>query len=192
MEHIPVELIDLLESVSFDALSPEQRELVLKWMTEEEYHTHQKIIRSVSELDYLVPEAAPLTITNFRQPFWKRPVPLWQAVSSIAAVLLLFFFLPRQPESVTTVSQASPVVQIVHDTVVKQLPPDTIFTVATRWIIDTVYSSSTLVQELPQRILEAPNNLYIPLKDALSGVSSMSLKEEKNRISIPEAIRVQF
>lgn len=192
MEHLPVELFDLLEAVSFDALSPEQRQFVLKHVTEEEYRAHQKIILEATELDYSIPEAAPLVIPGPIRPFWKRPIPLWQAVSSIAAVLLLFFFLSRQPESPVTTSDTSPTVQFVHDTVVKQLPADTVFTVATRWIIDTVYMGSMIVQELPQRILDAPNNLYIPLKDAVSEVSGISLKDEKNRISIPEAIRVQF
>ncbi|MBC9811975.1 hypothetical protein H9Y05_05735 [Crocinitomicaceae bacterium CZZ-1] len=192
MEHIPVELVDLLESLSFDALSQKQRQLVLNQMTEEEYRAHQKIILEATELDYAIPEVAPLIMPKPSQPFWKKPIPLWQAVSSVAAVLLLFFFLPRDSEAPVTISKTSPAIQFVHDTVVKQLPADTVFTVATRWIIDTVYIGSTLVQELPQRILEAPNNLYIPLKDAFSGISSVSLKEEKNRISIPEAIRVEL
>lgn len=192
MEHIPVELFDLLESVSFDALSQEQRQLVLQWMTEEEYRAHQKITLEAAELEYTLPESAPLVIPESHQPFWKKPIPLWQAVSSIAAILLLFFFLPQQSESTPAVAKATPAIQFVHDTVIQQLPPDTIFTVATRWIIDTIYIGSTLVQELPQRILDAPNNLYIPLKAAFSEVSSISLKEEKNRISIPEAVRVQF
>lgn len=192
MENIPVELFDLLETRSFDELSAEQRLVVLKWMTEEEYRMHQMITEESESLDYFVPETTPLTIPTPIVPVWKKPIPIWQALSGIAAALLLFFFLPRKTEYIESVSEPTQIVKVIHDTIVKQLPPDTIFTVSTKFIIDTVFIGSTLVQQLPQRMLEAPNNIYIPWKDAVADVSSVSLKDEKVKITLPEAIRVGF
>jgi hypothetical protein len=154
---------------------------------------YQMVTAESKQLDYSVPEAAPLIIPTPAIPVWKKPIPIWQAMLGIAATILIFFFIPQQKsESMESVPETYPVAQVIHDTIVKQLPADTIFTVATRWVIDTVYISSALVQDLPQRILDAPKNLYIPWGDAVAETASTSLKDEKNKISIPEAIRVRF
>lgn len=192
MENIPVELFDLIETRSFDELSEKQRSFVLKWMTEEEYRLHQMITEESESLDYSVPEATPLIIPAPVVPLWKKPIPIWQALSGIAAVLLVFFFLPRKTEYIESVTEPTQIVQIIHDTIVKQLPADTIFMVSTKLIVDTVFTGSTLVQTLPQRMLEAPGNIYIQWKDAIADVSSVSLKDEKVKITLPEAIRVGF
>lgn len=192
MENIPVELFDLLETHSFEELSEEQRLFVLKWMTKEEYRMHQMIAKESELLDYSVPQPAPLIISTPVVPVWKRTIPIWQALSGIAAALMIFFFLPRKTEYIESIAEPVQIVKVIHDTIVKQLPPDTVFTASTKFVIDTVFISSTLVQQLPQRMLEAPNNIYIPLKDAVSDVSSISLRDEKVKITLPEAIRVGF
>lgn len=192
MENIPVELFVLLETRLFDELSEDQRSFVLKWMTEEEYRMHQMIMEESESLDYSVPESAPLVIPGPVVPIWKKPVPIWQALSGIAAALLIFFFLPRKTEYIESMAEPTQIVRVIHDTIVKQLPPDTIFTVSTKLIIDTVFIGSTIVQQLPQRMLEAPGNIYIPWKDAIADVSSVSLKDEKVKITLPEAVRVGF
>jgi hypothetical protein len=189
MENIPAELFDLLEIHSFDELSEKQRSFVLKWMTEEEYRMHQMITEESESLDYSIPQAAPLVIPAPTVPVWKKPIPIWQALSGIAAALLIFFFLPRKTEYVAEPTQ---IVKVIHDTIVKQLPPDTVFTVSTKFIIDTIFIGSTLTQVLPQRMLEGQNNIYIPWKDAISDISSVSLKDEKVKITLPEVIRVGF
>lgn len=193
MENIPVELFDLLETRLFDELSEDQRSFVLKWMTEEEYRMHQMITEESESLDYSIPQVAPLVVhTTPVVPVWRKPIPIWQALSGIAAALLIFFFLPRKTEYIESGVEPTQIVKVIHDTIIKQLPPDTIFTVSTKFIIDTVFIGSTLVQQLPQRMLEAPNNFYIPWKDAIADVSSISLKDEKVKITLPEAIRVGF
>jgi hypothetical protein len=193
MKDLPIEIFDLLETSSFEELSNEQRQFVLIWMNEQEYRMYQMVTAESKQLDYSVPEAAPLIIPTPAIPVWKKPIPIWQAMLGIAATILIFFFIPQQKsESMESVPETYPVAQVIHDTIVKQLPADTIFTVATRWVIDTVYISSALVQDLPQRILDAPKNLYIPWGDAVAETASTSLKDEKNKISIPEAIRVRF
>ncbi len=187
MKNIPASLFDLIERHSFDELSAEQQQFVLQWMTEEEYHLHQIIASESETAQYDIPEVAPLRIPA-NVPFWRKPIPLWQAASGIAAALLLFLFLPRNIEQMK--SEPTEIVSIVYDTIFK--PADTVFMFTTKRITDTVFVPTTIAQETSPRMLEAPNNMYIPWKDASSNTSSVSLKDEKIKITLPETVRVQL
>lgn len=187
MENIPLEIFDLLDSKSFEELTENERVLVNEWMSEAAYRLQHRILTESANLDYEIPLVEALAIPEKSIPFWQKPIPLWQAMSGVAAAMLILFLFPKSTENNPNLQASKPLVQHVHDTIVQQLPGDTIFQVTTRILIDTVFLS-VQPQIAAQRMLEAPKNLYIPLKDAYSNVSSVSLKDEKNKISLPEMV----
>ncbi len=189
MENIPTSIFDLIETKSFDELTKEQQKLVLKWMTKEEYYSHQLIANEAETLLYEIPPVAPLNVPIASVPFWKKPIPIWQAFTGVAVAFLIFFFLPRTSEEVE--STPNQLISVIYDTILK--PADTVFVHITNRITDTVFIPTSIAQELPQqRILEAPMN-YTAIKDAtIHNTSSVSFKDEKIKINLAEPIRVQL
>lgn len=190
MRNIPTSLFDLTEKLSFDELSQEQQQFVLQWMTEEEYRMYQLITNESEALDYDISEVAPLILPVSTIPFWKKPIPIWQALSGIVATFLIIFLLPRNIEQIE--DQPTQIVNVIYDTIFK--PADTVVMFTTKRITDTVFVPTSIAQEMPpQRMLEAPNDSHIPLRDATTyHTSSVSLKDEKIKINLPEPIRVQL
>lgn len=190
MENIPTSIFDLIETTTFDELTQEQQEQVLQWMTEEEYRMHQLITNEAETLVYEIPPAAPLHVPAKSVPFWKKPIPIWQAVAGVAAAFLIVFFLPRNIEQIE--GESTQIVNVIYDTIFK--PADTVIMFTTKRITDTVFVPTSIAQQMPQqRMLEAPISSYGSIKDAtVYNTSSVSLKDEKIKINLPEPIRVQF
>lgn len=190
MKNIPTSIFDLIETKSFDELTKEQQQFVLQWMTEEEYHMRQLIANEAEKLAYDIPPVAPLNVRARSVPFWKKQIPLWQTFTGIAATFLIIFFIPRTSEEIE--STPNQLISVIYDTIIK--PADTVFVLTTKRITDTVFVPTNIAQELPQqRMLEAPSSNYTPIKDATTyNASSVSLRDEKIKISLAEPIRVQL
>jgi hypothetical protein len=117
----------LLQEKAFEELSGEERQWVLQQVSEAEYRRLRNTIHSLQEHSRETVPAGPspdLKERLLRQyragkrlplPLWKRPVPLWQAVAGVLAMIIFSQWGPwrSSPEP----SSPEVITQIVHDTI---------------------------------------------------------------------------
>lgn len=157
----------LLESKDFAELTAEEQLLVREFCTEEEYRLQRRMLQEAPHLFDIDTEPAPLIVEETQAlPFWKRPVPLYQALTAVAATVALFFAIWPAQEEVSSGSQGKngPQTAIV----------DTVF--RTRTIRDTViryekrpqakkqpemHTAALTISEQP-RMIEPSGSVYIP------------------------------
>lgn len=157
--------LELLESTDFSALNKEEQLLVQEFCTPEEYQLQRQMLREAPFLFETDAEPTPLVIEEaVAVPFWKRPVPLYQALTGIAATIALFFVIWPSQESTSSGTESGPQTAIVdtvyqtrtiHDTVVhyKKTPP-------TKRQEKTV--STTLKMPEERRLIEGSGKVYVP------------------------------
>ncbi|AEA43553.1 hypothetical protein [Fluviicola taffensis] len=158
MEELHERLFDLIESKSFNKLTKEEKSFVLEHLSEEEYELQRKIISTTSDMEEEHVEPLPLVIPVQKKGFFTKSIPLYQAIISVAAMLVVFIAIwPRESQSslklnfgenpVNISVAGTPSVQIIHDTVFQKIP---MFSTVTKIVYDTI----TLVQE----VLKQPDN----------------------------------
>lgn len=174
------QFLELLEQKDFSALSAEEQLLVSEFCSPEEYALQRRMLVEANTLFDDHHEVTPLIIGETTLPFWKRPVPLYQALTGIAATIALFFSIWPAAET----EQAQNGTKTGEQTA----SVDTVY--LTRTIRDTVIrykstsktpttSSESLPKVSPPRILEVENSMFVPLPvHAQTASSGRSLKED--------------
>lgn len=157
--------LELLESTDFSALNEEEQLLVLEFCTPEEYQLQRQMLQEAPFLFGTDAEPTPLVVEEaVAVPFWKRPVPLYQALTGIAATIALFFVIWPGQETASTGTESGPQTaaidtvyrtKTIHDTVVRyekiapaKKQPD--------------QNSSSIRIPHEQRIIESSGSVYIP------------------------------
>ncbi len=128
-----IAVYDLLETHDFDQLSINEQNLVLEFMSAEEYAVSRDMMRlssaAYSDMEELEPMGLILPIQS--KPFLLRTIPVYQLFLSIAAVLIAFlliipFVVSNQEETLKTVTVTKVdtlyIAQVKYDTVVKEKP----------------------------------------------------------------------
>lgn len=175
--------LELLESTDYQNLTAEEQLLVQEFCTPEEYHLQRRMFLEAPFLFENNAEPAPLILDEaVGTPFWKRPIPLYQAITGIAATIALFFAIWPSQEIPAGKSQDQGLQTATIDTVYR-----------TKTIHDTVVryekvaptkkqsnpSSSSIKIPREQRIIESPGSVYIPAP-SLSDISAngRSMKDD--------------
>lgn len=119
-------LLELLEQKEFPELTAEERAFVETQLSAADYALQRRLITAASDLDYAIPKARPLILPTTKVV---RTVPLYQAITAVAATIALFLSLwPTQPETSTQArgngartSQTDTVIQtrVIVDTVIR-------------------------------------------------------------------------
>lgn len=120
------QLLELVESTSFDELSKEQQTFVLKHISKEEYELRTIVLREGKNA-YESLEPRKLQLEEDEKKGILIPIPLYQTVAAVAAAFLIAFFLFKQSPDEAINSEAVPlakvdtvyVEKILHDTVVQ-------------------------------------------------------------------------
>lgn len=106
----------------FDALTAEEREIVLPVMSRESYEQTRAIILAAPALDAGLEPPLALrdalirhmkTIAPARRPVWARPIPVWQAAAALLGAVILAGLLQWD----ATGKMPAPVVELRIDTV---------------------------------------------------------------------------
>jgi hypothetical protein len=180
-------LFDLIESKPFGELNNEERDFVLKQITEEEYSLQRKIHASARELAFEEAIPAPLVIPAAKKQILTRTIPLYQVLIGVACLLVGFFvFSNRKGNSIDIQFLENPVqvslinapgeVKIIHDTIREKLGLRSPVQV----VRDTVTQVQTVfVTRNETRLLEAGNTLNsIPLDKNLLETGALSAKDD--------------
>lgn len=160
------QFLALLESNDFTALTAEEQLLVQKFCTPEEYQLQRRMLAEAPHLFDTEAEPGPFNLEEKASlPFWKRPVPLYQALTAVAATVALFFTIWPAQEVVSSGEkgekgpQTATIDTVYHtktirDTVIRyeKRPP------AKKQ--DETYSELTVPGQ--PRIIESSGNVYIP------------------------------
>ncbi|MNJ83323.1 hypothetical protein D3C87_07390 [compost metagenome] len=193
MEEQHARLFDLIESKSFEELSPEEKSFVLKHLSAEEYAFQRKIIASSAELEYETEEPLPLVLKPERTAFFSRSIPLYQALTGAACLILVFMAVwPGKSQELKMNFVGNPLnislqgassVQIIHDTITKEIP---VFQAASGIIRDTVTVVQYVLRQQENRMLEAGNTIALPaLNEQLIENRSLSYKDDQATQFLP-------
>lgn len=193
MEEQHARLFDLIESKSFEALSAEEKSFVVKHLSMEEYAFQRKIITSTAELEYETEEPLPLVLKPERKMFFSRSIPLYQAMIGAACLILIFIAVwPGKHQQLKMSFAGNPVnisipgsssVQIIHDTITKEIP---VFQTASGVIRDTVTVIQYVLKQQENRMLEAGNTIVLPvLNEQLIEGRSLSYKDDQTTQFLP-------
>ncbi|MNU45701.1 hypothetical protein D3C71_345490 [compost metagenome] len=187
MEEQHARLFDLIESKSFEELSPEEKRFVLKHLSAEEYAFQRRIIASTAELEYETEEPLPLVLKPERKVFFSRNIPLYQAMIGAACLILVFVAVwPGKTQQLKMNFAGNPLnislpgassIQIIHDTITKEIP---VFQAASGIIRDTITVVQYVLNQQENRMLEAGNTLPLPaLNEQLIENRSLSYKDDQ-------------
>lgn len=195
MEEHDARLVDLIESKSFEALSPEEKDFVRKYLSEAEYNLQRKILGATGELVYPEAEPLPLALKPEKKPFFSRTIPLYQALIGAACLLVVFFVIQPgktrslnlhfggNPLSVSFAGSPAPL-QVIHDTVTKEIP---VFHTASDAIRDTVILVQYVLKQTESRMLEAGTTLVLPpLNEQLLENKSLAYKDDQTTRFLPQ------
>lgn len=156
-------LFDLLESKDADQLTTEERQFVQQQMGLDEYTLHRNTMRESAVAFGEIPEPVAFSVpASHSGSFFGKSVPLWQALTAVAATILLFLVL--WPDSIPGKSQTTSHTQQLSHT-------DTVLLTQTR--VDTVIryireqreagTENTLAIEPAQiRMLEGNTAVVLP------------------------------
>lgn len=157
--------LTLLESKDFAELSAEEQSLVQEFCTPEDYQLQRRMIVEAPQLFEQEATPSPLILEEtVSLPFWKRPVPLYQALSGVAATVVLFFVIwpaeetqsdepiqnGTQTASIDTIYQT----KTIRDTVIRyeKMPPAKKHSDA----------QTTITIHEQRRLIEPTGSVYIP------------------------------
>lgn len=183
-EEIDARLFDLIETTKFEDLSASDRAFVLAHMTESDYRLHGVIQAEAQGEEMPIPAPLPLVLPSAKVVWYKRPVPLYQVLSG-AAVLLLFFWFFRNPETSTkstyksgNIENSLSQTQIIYDTIIREIP---VYQTAIRYIHDTVKEIQyELYTQAPERELQVARELApLALTVDILKSNATSLKDDK-------------
>ncbi|NME72277.1 hypothetical protein [Flammeovirga aprica] len=95
MENFEDRLFDLFSQKSFEELTSEEQELVLKNMTEEEYQENYAMIHEFKEVDASITIATTSLATEKGKTinYFYQSIPVYKAVAGIVLAVLLSFIL---------------------------------------------------------------------------------------------------
>lgn len=156
-------LFDLLESKDADQLTTEERQFVQQQMGLDEYTLQRNTIRESAVAFGEIPEPVPFSVpTSHSGSFFGKSVPLWQALTAVAATVLLFLVLwpDNIPGKTPTILRSQ---QLSHtDTVIlTQTRVDTII----RYIREqreTDKENTLAIQPAQMRMLEGNTAVVLP------------------------------
>lgn len=193
MEDHAERLFELIESKSFGELTPEEKAFVLVHLTEQEYTIQQQVIAASAALEYNAEEPHALQVESGKKPFLSRTIPLYQALIGAACLVLLFILagnrtnysinwnFPEHPLEISLSNGASSM-QIIHDTIVKEIP---VFRPASGVIRDTITIVQNVLQQ--QRVQEVTQPIVYPeLTEKLMESKSASLKDDQTARFLPQ------
>ncbi len=200
-------LFDLMESKGWEELTEEEQLFVVQQMPKQEYSLQREIMLAASEELYPDDGYEPTPLVFYetmaaQTPFMKRSIPLYQALSAVAAVIILFLLI-RPGNAVGTIvqsgeteGQAAP----LQASVEKEYVYDTIVRYVTKAgethkiIIDTVRKAISFpqVEEQP-KLLQAANNVTIPeLTTENLETRGTSLKDENTAHLVPKVVNTIY
>lgn len=183
-EVMDARLFDLMDQKAFNELNEEEKRFVLTQMSEEEYSFQQTLMEESADLNYPNPAPLPLSIQKTTVVWYKRPIPLYQ-VLAIAAILVLMFtlFLKNEsgvnlPTKQTAQNDTEPVIQVIYDTIIREVP---VFTSSIKVIHDTVDRLQSVFTPSPtNRLINVPREFTsIPLQEVIASNQPPSFKEDK-------------
>lgn len=183
-EEIDARLFDLIESTKFEDLSASDRAFVLANITEAEYRLHGAIHSGAQNDDVFVPTPLPLTVSNAKSVWYKRPIPLYQVISGAAVLVLLVWFM-RNPETAPSTLHKKGKTEslmakthLIYDTIIREIP---VYQTAIRYIHDTVKEIQyELYTQAPERELQVARELApLALTVDILKSNATSLKDDK-------------
>jgi hypothetical protein len=183
-EEMDARLFDLMDQKAFNELNEEEKRFVLSQMSEEEYSFQQTLMEDSADLNYPDPVPLPLSIQKTTVVWYKRPIPLYQ-VLAVAAILVLMFtlFLKNEsdvklPTKQTAQNDSEPVIQVIYDTIIREVP---VFTSSIKVIHDTVDRLQSVFTPNPtNRLINVPREFSsIPLQEVIASNQPPSFKEDK-------------
>ncbi|MNJ88911.1 hypothetical protein D3C87_64690 [compost metagenome] len=188
MEEHAERLFELIESKSFKELNREEKAFVLSHLTEQEFILQRQVIAASAALEYDVQEPYSLQIPKEKKSFLNKTIPLYQAFIGAACLVLLFIFagnrnnytlnwrFPENPLEISLTNGASSV-QIIHDTIVKEIPG---LRSASGIIHDTITIVQNVLQQPEKHIPDVSRSLIYPeLTGKLLESKSVALKEDE-------------
>ncbi|WP_430405440.1 hypothetical protein [Fluviicola sp.] len=194
MEEQHERLFDLIESKSFEELSSEEREFVLNHLTESEYTLQRTVISATAALEYDSVEPHALQIREKKKSILNRTIPLYQALIGAACLVILFLagnqknyslnwrFSGNPLEISLTNGTSASSVQIIHDTIVREIPIIT----ASKIIRDTITVVQTILQQPEKRMLEVGKTMIYPeLTEKLLEGKGASYKDDQTAQFLP-------
>ncbi len=193
MEEQHERLFDLIESKSFEELSQEEKSFVLNHLTEAEYTLQRTVIAASAALDYDSEEPLALQIPKTKKPFLNRSIPLYQVLIGAACLVLLFLIGNQKSYSLNwrfsdhpleiSLSNGASSVQVIHDTIVKEIP---VFRSTSNIIHDTITIVQNVLQQQEKRMLETSNTFIYPeLTEKLLESKSAAFNEDKTAQFLP-------
>jgi len=183
------QLFDLIDQKDFDQLTSTEQNLVLAQISEEDYRFRRSLVMSAASTyddAHIVP--APLLLSTEQAiPFWRKPIPLYQATLVAAAIAVMWMVFPFNHNQSEQLIQTEYLVQT--DTVeVEKWQIDTIVkTIEKPIYIEKevlVENTQTTNKEEPRLLLPGPSTpVYINEDDIASKGSS--LNGEKSSTVLP-------
>lgn len=185
-------ILDLLETTDFEMLTSEQVELVLLEVTEEDYKLKRTIIQQsavlFNESDNYNPK--PLVIPAKPKTFMTATIPLYQALLSVAAILM--FMLLAYPFINVSTNPVSEVSEIRVDTVKTEVVKyDTVEVIVEKPVVEKkivyveVPVANTQAREMP-RLLEVPQSFVAPnISENTIRTKGVSMKKDSAIINLP-------
>lgn len=186
-------ILALIETKSWNQLTPAEREMVIPQMTEGDYtEQHQFIAQSQSLFDeeaaFLVPDPAILSSLNQHtkkekaSPWWmllfQYRMPAYQSGLALVAIALLVWILWPQPNT-QFIEKEVVVYENVYDTikveVIKEVPVERIVTIVKEVPVQTV--EQTMIAEASEGI--TPQAEPLQLDAVVQNFSNTSLSNEK-------------
>lgn len=183
-EEIDARLFDLMDQKAFHELNEEEKRFILSQMSEEEYSFQQSLMEQSADLNYPDSVPLPLIFQKTTVVWYKRPIPLYQ-VLTVAAILVLMFtlFLKNEtglkpPTKQTAQNDTKPVIQVIYDTIIREVP---VFTSSIKVIHDTVDRLQSVFTPNPtNRLINVPREFNsIPLQEVIASNQPPSFKEDK-------------
>ena len=165
LNHNEERFLALLESKDFSELTAEEQLLIREFCTAEEYQLQRRMLAEAPQLFDTDAEPTPLVVEKTMVlPFWKRPVPLYQALTAVAATVALFFAIwpaqetstDKQTQNGTQTASIDTIyrTKTIRDTVIRyeKLPPAKKHT----------HTQTTISVAEQPRMIEASGTVYIP------------------------------
>lgn len=131
-------LVDLLEQKSFDELTNEERDFVLKHLSKEEYQLQHTVFCQLPHLETPTLTVQPLVIEKEKKAL---VVPLWQVIAGAACLILAFVLFYPKNEIVQT-ADTKPMKKDVDTLYVQRV--DTIYLPSEKRKNKIVYRTDTI------------------------------------------------
>lgn len=200
-------LFDLVTSRSWEELTEEEQLFAAAHITPAEYSLQRELLLAASEELYPDDGYEPLPLAfppaEKARPFFQRSIPLYQALSAVAAVILFFMLLrpgnnaadatvlPGKSAPATASAVQAVAQEHVYDTMVRYV---TVVKESQKTIIDTIRKAVAFPQAEEQpRLLQAAAALPVPaLTSEKLETRGASLKEENTARLVPKVVNTIY